>query len=115
MSRPEITPDKVTVDRPNGVMNITWADGHASAYPITYIREQCPCALCKGYHGEAQPFKLIPFGDQKIPQIGKAEFVGRNVAIRFTWDDGHDGGIYDWVYLREICPCEECKSKSANL
>lgn len=108
MPRAEITPDKVQVDRPAGVMTIRWQDGHDSSYPIPFLRERCPCALCRGYHGEAQPFKLIPFGNQKLPHIQSVEFIGRNVAIRFTWDDGHSGGIYDWVYLREICPCEKC-------
>lgn len=110
MPRPEITPDKVQVDRPAGVMSIRWMDGHASVYPIPYLREQCPCAVCKGIHDEPRPFKLTPFGDAKPAQIDKVEFVGRNVAIRITWGDGHDGGIYDWVYMREVCPCEECRT-----
>ncbi len=30
---------------------------------------------------------------------------GGNYAIRFTWNDGHEHGIYSWDYLREWCPC----------
>jgi DUF971 family protein len=36
------------------------------------------------------------------------EPVGK-YAIRFTWNDGHEHGIYSWDYLREVCPCEQCK------
>jgi DUF971 family protein len=31
--------------------------------------------------------------------------------MRFVWNDGHEHGIYTWNYLREICPCPECKMK----
>jgi DUF971 family protein len=42
----------------------------------------------------------------------EAEAVGR-YAIRFTWNDGHQHGIFSWDYLREICPCEQCKTAQA--
>jgi DUF971 family protein len=34
-------------------------------------------------------------------ESGKVEAVG-NYAIRITFDDGHDSGIYAWPYLREM-------------
>jgi len=39
-----------------------------------------------------------------------AEQVGK-YAIRFAWNDNHDLGIYSWAYLREICPCGECRGE----
>jgi DUF971 family protein len=41
-----------------------------------------------------------------------AEAVGK-YAIKFNWNDNHDLGIYSWKFLREVCPCEECKSARA--
>jgi DUF971 family protein len=38
-----------------------------------------------------------------------AEGMGK-YAIRFKWNDDHDLGIYSWKFLREVCPCEECKA-----
>ena len=32
-------------------------------------------------------------------------------AITFTWNDGHQHGIFSWEYLREMCQCVECASK----
>jgi DUF971 family protein len=26
-----------------------------------------------------------------------------NYAIRFTWNDGHEAGLYSWDYLRNVC------------
>ena len=36
-----------------------------------------------------------------------------NTRIRFHWNDGHEHGIYSWEYLREHCPCAECKAQRA--
>ncbi len=48
------------------------------------------------------------------PKPVSAEGVGR-YAIRFTWNDGHEHGIYSWEFLREFCPCRECASiRQAN-
>jgi DUF971 family protein len=35
------------------------------------------------------------------------EAVG-NYAIAFTWQDGHNTGIYSFRLLRKLCPCEAC-------
>ena len=35
-----------------------------------------------------------------------AELVG-NYAVRITFSDGHDTGIYSWTYLREIDPGQD--------
>ncbi len=37
----------------------------------------------------------------------RLESVG-NYAVRMTWDDGHNSGIYTWERLRVMCPCQEC-------
>jgi len=41
--------------------------------------------------------------------IGRADLepVG-NYALRFTWGDGHNTGIYSFDLLRSLCPCREC-------
>jgi DUF971 family protein len=33
-------------------------------------------------------------------------------AIQFNWKDGHAYGIYDWEYLRDVCPCDECTARA---
>ena len=31
-------------------------------------------------------------------------------AVHFSWSDGHDLGIYAYSYLRELCPCPQCRA-----
>ena len=42
------------------------------------------------------------------PKLTNVETVGR-YAVRLFWADGHSTGLYSFDYLREICPCAECK------
>jgi len=39
----------------------------------------------------------------------KVEPVG-NYALKFTWSDEHDTGIYTYDYLRAICSCDQCRA-----
>ncbi len=34
-----------------------------------------------------------------------------NYALKLTWGDGHDVGIFTWEHLRELCECDACITK----
>jgi len=38
----------------------------------------------------------------------EAEAVG-SYAIRISWSDGHNTGIYSFDHFRRICPCDACR------
>jgi DUF971 family protein len=106
---------KVNVTAGTGV-DIVWSDGHVSHYSFVFLRDACPCAMCEDERGKSgrQPGeapKLVP-GElpmfKPTPKPVSAEGVGK-YAIKFSWNDGHDLGIYSWRLLRELCPCQECK------
>lgn len=89
-------------------LHITWADGTRSRYPIEYLRAMSPSAEQRELRQEMErnPLTVLPaaMAAQTGPITAKgAEVVGR-YAIRITFSDGHDTGIYTWAYLREIDP-----------
>jgi DUF971 family protein len=103
-------------------MDIEWGDGHVSHYGFVYLRDACPCAMCgdereksgrrPGDPATAAPGALLIFKPTAKPL--SAEGVGK-YAIKFSWNDDHDLGIYSWKFLREICPCDECaKARSQS-
>ncbi len=118
---PSADPKSVEVNVTAGTgMEIEWRDGHRSAYNFQFLRDACPCALCNedrdktGRKPGQAPGQLpgaLPMFRASV-RASRAEPVGR-YAIRFDWSDGHQHGIYGWDYLREICPCAECKAKTA--
>jgi DUF971 family protein len=97
---------KVHVSTGRG-LEITWLDGHQSLYPFGYLRDACPCAACgsKPSHGGI-PAALPLYRGTPTPR--QVEHIGK-YALQFIWNDGHDTGIYSFDYLREICPCPQCK------
>lgn len=101
----------------DGAVHIVWSDAHESTYPLAYLREKCPCATCRGTHGPPTTLVRQSRGGLPILQqpakkpdpsaVVKSVVPMGKYAIRFTWGDGHDGGIYSWRYLRSICPTEQ--------
>ncbi len=87
----------------NQAVRIDWDDGHTSTYPWDYLRGWCPCAECQGHGGGS---RFVPPGSVELAGI---EAVGR-YALGFSWADGHTAGIYTYSYLREICPCQDCRA-----
>jgi DUF971 family protein len=111
-------PKSVKVNMTTGTgMDIEWKDGHSSSYSFVFLRDACPCALCDEERGKTRrrpgdPPKLAAGALPMFKPMAKpdtVEPVGK-YAIRFHWNDGHELGIYSWQFLREVCPCEECKS-----
>ncbi|HEV3510937.1 MAG TPA: DUF971 domain-containing protein [Candidatus Sulfotelmatobacter sp.] len=110
---------KVNLTSGRGV-DIEWQDGHLSHYSFVYLRDACPCAMCEEERGKAgrrpgEPAKLAAGALPMFKPAAKplsAEGVGK-YAIKFSWNDNHDLGIYSWKFLREICPCEACKTLRA--
>ena len=89
-------------------LRVVWKDGHVSEYVPRDIRLACPCAGCVDeFTGEAilRP-ETVPDGIMPV----SIQYVGR-YALRFTWPDGHDTGIYPYDLLRGICPCDECAAR----
>lgn len=111
--RLETTPTGVKADRNRNILTIHWKDGHRSEYPFWLLRFACPCAECRGGHDKMsdQPpqdvFDHAPEDSPRTRLIG-VEPVG-TYALGFQWEDGHSAGIYQWRYLRLLCPCPQCR------
>ena len=102
---PYLTPKLVKRVSPTST-EITWNDGHVSSYPSWYLRQNCPCALCvEEFTGVRKIAEgSIPGSLERV----KVEAVG-NYALHFEWSDGHSTGIYTFDYLRNLCPCPQCR------
>jgi DUF971 family protein len=85
------------------ILRITWEDNTESLISLKYLRDQCPCATCKGETVLLKTFRppektIVTPEMYKIKNI---EIVG-GYAIQITWADGHNTGIYSWNYLQEL-------------
>lgn len=100
-----VTPVSVEVANEDQILEVKWADGHRSIYPLYGLRKNCPCVVCRGGHSEMGRFemKLFFVDPPSKVRITSLESVG-NHALRISWDDGHNTGMYRWDLLRAMCP-----------
>jgi len=84
-------------------LSITWPDGRTDTLPLQLLRDECPCAGCKGETilGKTyMPTVPIPIVQNSYVLAG-IDPVG-SYAIQIRWADGHATGIYAWEYLRML-------------
>ena len=86
-------PTEIRLDRDTQTLHVTFDDGAAFALPAELLRVESPSAEVQG-HGEG---KTIVAGRRHVG-IMEVEPVG-HYAIRITFDDLHDSGIFSWDYL----------------
>ncbi|RPI30979.1 MAG: DUF971 domain-containing protein [Chloroflexota bacterium] len=114
-----VNPTGITANRETKELTITWSDGHTSVYPFSLVRRACPCAECRGGHEnmrsdpDPEIFDL-PLEDSPATRIRNIEAVG-SYAMTIEWEDGHHYGIYNWHYLRALCPCPVCRQGFSNV
>jgi DUF971 family protein len=103
----KILPTDITLHKSEGYLEVTWFDGEVSRYPLSHLREACPCADCRGGHQnmglEHAPTNLLTLTPARSYKMENLVPVG-NYAVQPIWDDGHNSGIYSWEYLHYIRP-----------
>lgn len=100
------TPERVEIDTDAQTVTINWADGHQSVFPLDGLRRACPCAQCRGKReksGDLPDPSIFEEPPRRTWSDVQAETVG-SYGLRFTWDDGHNDGIYTWKRLRAMSP-----------
>jgi DUF971 family protein len=90
-------PEKLEFRASARTLDIRFDDGKTLSIPFELLRVESPSAEVQGH--AAHQKKLVA-GKAGV-QVTGAEPVGR-YAVRLSFDDGHDSGIYAWRYLREL-------------
>jgi DUF971 family protein len=90
-------PVELRLKRDEKILEASFDDGSRFSLPAEYLRVESPSAEVQG-HGPGQ--KTLVHGRAHVGIIG-LEPVG-NYAVRITFDDLHDTGIYSWSYLRQL-------------
>ena len=93
----EPTPQSLVVHGQSRVLEVVFSDGAAFRIPFELMRVYSPSAEVQG-HGPGQ--EVLQTGKREVTLVG-VEPVG-NYAVKPTFSDGHDSGIFTWAYLYEL-------------
>lgn len=88
------TPTEINLNRKIRSLKVTFDDGEAFEMSCEYLRVHSPSAEVQG-HGPGQ--EVLQLNKENV-NIDNIEAVG-NYAIKPSFDDGHDTGIYSWDTL----------------
>jgi DUF971 family protein len=94
-------PTDIKLHKQSATLELDYADGSNHCLSAEFLRVHSPSAEVRG-HGEGQ--QVLQLGKRPVKLLN-IEAVG-NYAVKLSFDDGHDTGIYSWPYLYELC-CEE--------
>jgi DUF971 family protein len=91
-------PTNVIVHETSKVLELAYENGKNYRLPFEFLRVYSPSAEVRG-HGPGQ----------EVQQTGKREVAIVNLepvghyALKPTFSDGHDSGLYSWEYLHDLC------------
>ena len=87
-------PQSITLHGASRVLEVGFSDGSTYRIPFELMRVYSPSAEVQG-HGPGQ--EVLQTGKRDVDVVS-LEPVG-NYAVKPTFSDGHDSGIYSWDYL----------------
>jgi DUF971 family protein len=88
------SPESITLHGQSRVLEIGFSDGSVFRLPFELMRVYSPSAEVQG-HGPGQ--EVLQTGKREV-DIVQLEPIG-NYAVKPTFSDGHESGIFSWDYL----------------
>ena len=81
------------------MLSLGWADGQSYRIPFRALRQLCPCASCVSEVTGERVLDPESVPDDIRPTA--VDYSG-SCALKITWNDTHDTGLFTWEYLDEI-------------
>ncbi len=94
-------PTKIEYKKSSKCLVLEYSDQHFEL-SAEYLRVHSPSAEVRG-HGPQEAVLQVEKKDVAITGI---EPIG-NYALKFSFDDGHDSGLYTWEYLQDLASNQE--------
>jgi DUF971 family protein len=88
------TPTAITLHQQSKLLEVAFSDGAAFRIPFELMRIYSPSAEVQG-HGPGQ--EVLQTGKRQVDVVA-LEPVG-HYAVKPTFSDGHDTGLFSWDYL----------------
>ncbi len=98
---PNPIPAGVKLHSASSVLELNYAAGDCRL-EAEFLRVHSPSAEVRG-HGRGR--EVLQTGKRNV-RLLQIEAVG-HYALKLTFDDGHDTGIYSWDYLYDLCSRKE--------
>ena len=89
-------PSEIRLNPERNMLIVAFDDGTRFELPAELLRVESPSAEVRNHGGP----KTIVLGKKDVT-IAAVEPVG-NYAVRLSFSDGHDTGLYSWTWLHQL-------------
>lgn len=93
-------PTAIQLHKASKTLTLTYGPDEAYHLPAEFLRVHSPSAEVQG-HGKP----ILQFGKLGVG-LSKVEPAGQ-YALKLTFDDGHDSGLFTWEYLYQLAQRQE--------
>lgn len=104
MSNDQPWPTELRVSPDKRQLTVTFTGGASHNFTAEMLRVLSPSAEVQGH----SPEQRVTVPNKASVAIRQLLPVG-NYAVRIVFDDGHDSGLFTWVYLAELGANKEAK------
>ncbi|MEM5472411.1 DUF971 domain-containing protein [Hoeflea sp. AS60] len=95
-------PKELRVSPDRKMLTVRFTDERSYSIEAELLRVRSPSAEVQGH----SPAQRVTVGGKTGVTISKVLPVG-NYAVRLAFDDGHDSGIFTWIFLSELGEAKE--------
>ena len=88
-------PTDIKLHKASKTLTLTYASGEEFTLPAEFLRVHSPSAEVQGHGKPILQFGKLNVGLTKIEPAGQ-------YALKLTFDDGHDSGLFTWDYLYQL-------------
>ncbi|WNW12991.1 DUF971 domain-containing protein [Pseudomonas sp. DTU_2021_1001937_2_SI_NGA_ILE_001] len=88
-------PTAIQLHKASRTLTLKYASGEQFDLPAEFLRVHSPSAEVQGHGKPVLQFGKLGVGLTKVEPAG-------NYALKLTFDDGHDSGLFTWDYLYQL-------------
>ncbi|MCP1481318.1 MULTISPECIES: gamma-butyrobetaine hydroxylase-like domain-containing protein [Pseudomonas] len=88
-------PTAINLHKASKTLTLTYAPDEVYHLPAEFLRVHSPSAEVQGHGKPILQFGKIGVGLTRVEPAGQ-------YALKLTFDDGHDSGLFTWDYLYQL-------------
>ena len=93
-------PTDIKLHKASKTLTLTYASGEEYTLPAEFLRVHSPSAEVQGHGNPILQYGKLGVGLSGLEPAGQ-------YALKLTFDDGHDSGLFTWEYLEQLCLRQE--------
>ncbi|MDD2048119.1 DUF971 domain-containing protein [Pseudomonas putida] len=89
-------PTGINLHKASKTLTLTYGTDEVYHLPAEFLRVHSPSAEVQGHGNPILQYGKLGVGLSGLEPAGQ-------YALKLTFDDGHDSGLFTWEYLEQLC------------